>query len=245
MAQKNRVSFLGTHLITFTLGVLTSGFVTFALISPNENSYANIDSTYTQLSESKALPSEQYSLDTKAELEKRQAQRVNTSKINLIAEENDAENIHSSREENLSPNIKERLNENSTKALNIDEVREKARKQAQQIFKNSVISIDPDKASMMDRGINDNTNLDERALTYQRLLQDFLDANLAEPHYLQDLRCNENLCRIAAISAEPDDLQSILLTMTNESWYNSLIFKSPNTADTDFHIYYLPFIANS
>jgi hypothetical protein len=43
----------------------------------------------------------------------------------------------------------------------MDEARAKARQQDLQVLKKSIININHEKASMMDRGINENTGLDD------------------------------------------------------------------------------------
>lgn len=242
MEHSSRLSFWGTHFISFILGIVVCTLITFSILPANTATSSQAGLSYEQGSRTKAHSSHTFNASNKTHVDLQQT--VQAAHSNHQMQKNTPAKSQESENTDEPQPINTASASPMSTAISMDEVRAKARQQAQQVLKKSIINIEPEKASMMDRGINENTNLDDRALTYQRLLQDFLDANLTEPHYLQELRCNEKLCRIAAISSEPNELQSVLLSMTNESWYNSLMFKSPNTSATDYHVYYLPFVAN-
>lgn len=111
-------------------------------------------------------------------------------------------------------------------------------------FKGVVLSISGKHLESLKRGFEGSVEQDEKSLAYQHNISRYLlENNPYSEHYVDDLRCQSDICRLEISTSNEEAWEHIYAGMTREDWYTSITFEE----SSDFpgqHIYYLPNIAN-
>ena len=110
--------------------------------------------------------------------------------------------------------------------------------------KGIVLNISGNRLESLKRGFERSLNQDEKSLTYQNNISGYLlDNNPYSEHYIDDLRCQGDICRLEISTSNEETWEQIYAGMTRQDWYTSITFEE----ESEFpgrHIYYLPNIDN-
>ena len=111
-------------------------------------------------------------------------------------------------------------------------------------FKGIVLSISGDRLESLKRGFEGSVDQNEKSLAYQNNISSYLlDNNPYSEHYIDDLRCQGDICRLEISTSNEKTWEQIYAGMTRQDWYTSITFEE----ESEFqgrHIYYLPNINN-
>ncbi|PHS16791.1 MAG: hypothetical protein COA86_11025 [Kangiella sp.] len=111
-------------------------------------------------------------------------------------------------------------------------------------FKGIVLSISGNRLEALKRGFERSLDQDEKSLAYQNNISGYLlENNPYSEHYIDDLRCQGDICRLEISTSNDESWEQIYADMTRQDWYTSVTFEE----ESEFqgrHIYYLPNIDN-
>jgi len=136
-------------------------------------------------------------------------------------------------------------NENSPLIkMEVDHFENLAKETFVEKFKGIVLSISGNRLEALKRGFEGSVDQDEKSLAYQNNISGYLlDNNPYSEHYIDDLRCQGDICRLEISTSNDETWEQIYADMTRQDWYTSITFEEESEIPGR-HIYYLPNIDN-
>ena len=111
-------------------------------------------------------------------------------------------------------------------------------------FKGVVLSVSGKQLESLKKGFENSVDSDGESLAYQNQISDYLlNNNPYSEHYVDDIRCQGDICRLEISTSNEDNWNQLYADMTRQDWYTSITFEEESEYPGQ-HIYYLPNITN-
>lgn len=111
-------------------------------------------------------------------------------------------------------------------------------------FKGIILEIDGEQLESMKKSFNSSSDKNEWSNQYESDISEYLAANNPNgEHFVQELSCNTNICRLEINTNDDESWNSLYASMTEQAWYKTITLEE-NSGYPGNHIYYLPSINN-
>ena len=153
---------------------------------------------------------------------------------NLLTQKNDSNltlQKNQIQEELLTPQAIE--------TLSMQDFESKMKDQFLDRFKGYAIELDGERLDSIKKEFNKDSSKADWNVDYENNINTFLQDN--DPnrlHYVDELICNSNMCRLKVNTNQPNNWQQLFLRMTQQAWYNSITL-SESSGDPSIFIYFM------
>ncbi len=153
---------------------------------------------------------------------------------NLLSQKNSA---NQTSLKNLAQD--EQLTPQAIETLSMQDFESKMKDQFLDRFKGYAIELDGERLDSIKKEFNKDSTKADWNVDYENNINAFLQDN--DPnrlHYVDELICNSNMCRLKVNTNQPNNWQQLFLRMTQQAWYNSITL-SESSGDPSIFIYFM------
>lgn len=134
----------------------------------------------------------------------------------------------------------EELTPDQLETISIEDFEKRIQTQFMQRFRGFAVKLEGEQLEQIrDSFEKDSTRADWNS-NYENNISRFIsDSDPNGLHYVDELSCNRNMCRLKVQSSEVNSWQKLYHSMTQQSWYNSMTL-TESSADPNTFVYYIP-----
>ena len=123
--------------------------------------------------------------------------------------------------------------------VSMKDFEEKMKAQFLERFKGYAIELEGERLESIKKEFDRDNGKSEWSNEYENHINAYIQDNDPERlHFVDELTCNNNMCRLKVNSSEPNNWNSLFLSLTQQNWYNSITLKE-NSEDSSIFIYFI------
>jgi regulator of replication initiation timing len=165
---------------------------------------------------------------------------------NLInSQQQKIENLQANLERQITLNNQLRITPSEVEevkgleSLTMEDFEKKMKNQFFDRFKGYAIEITGKRLESMQKEFDRDSGKLEWSSQYENHISNYIQDNDPERlHFVDELNCNSNMCRLKVSSSEPNGWNRLFLNLTQQTWYNSITLKE-NSEDPTTFIYFI------
>ncbi|TQV86876.1 hypothetical protein [Aliikangiella coralliicola] len=245
------------YLITLIFGMVI-GYSLFSLTNsdttPPEIEVDTTNDTYSNLRDNSAVGSEKTADskrldDSSSNNEQRQiADNDNQDKdaiqyLTLLTREQQSKIEQLQQQLNALNPLSKNETENPPKelqTLSMDDFQNKMKDQFVEQFRGYAIELSDEQLDSVKKTFETSSEKANWNAEYENRITDYIqEADSNGLHFIDELTCNQNMCRLKVQSNEPKNWQQIYSSMTQQKWYNTMTLIEKTDEPGQF-IYYIP-----
>lgn len=123
--------------------------------------------------------------------------------------------------------------------LSMQDFENKMKDQFLERFKGFAIELEGERLDSIKKEFNKDSTKSNWNADYENNINAFIQDN--DPHrlhYIDELNCNSNMCRLKVNTNQPNNWQQLFLRMTQQAWYHSITL-SEKSGDPSIFIYFI------